>query len=220
MARRKKDWARMPSTWINEGGLRKFVWSSGGRSTHLSALMCLAIIVQNADDDGFAGITYDTFVETTGMGRTLIAKGLTCLDSFEIITRPGKSNFHLTEYDETQGWAKFPFRAMYRNGAVTLFQNLKRRLPTELDALKLLFLIAARRDQSTNSANITYEQITALSGIRRDKIISAISLLAANFVVSVDTRPSSYSEHGVHNAYRLQGIDPYNHRGTTARKSI
>ena len=134
MARRKKEWTRMPSTWINEGGLRKFVWSSGGRSTHLSALMCLAIIVQNADDDGFAVITYDTFVESTGMGRTLIAKGLACLHGFEIITRPGKSDFQLTEYDEMQGWAKFPFRAMYRNDAVTLFQNLKRRLPIELDA--------------------------------------------------------------------------------------
>jgi hypothetical protein len=182
--------------------------------------MCLAIIVQNADDDGFAVITYNTFVESTGMGRTLIAKGLSCLHSFNIITRPGKSDFQLTEYDEKQGWAKFPFRAMYRNDAVTLFQNLKRRLPIELDALKLLFLIAARRDQRTNSANITYDQITALSGIRRDKIISAISLLAANFVVSVDARRSAQSDHGVHNAYRLQGIDTYNHRGTTARQSI
>lgn len=220
MARKKKDWTRLPSTWINSGGLRKFTWSSGGRSKHLSALMCLTIIVQNADDDGFAVITYDTFVEATGMGRTLIAKGLECLDEFQIITRPGKSDFQITGYDAMQGWAKFPFRVMYRNDTVTLFQNLKRRLPIELDALKLLFLIAARRDQTTNSANITYSQITELSGIRRDKIISAISLLAANFVVSVDARPSSQSEHGVHNAYRLQGIDPYNHRGTTARKNI
>lgn len=220
MARRVRDWKRLPSSWINDGGLLRFTWSSGGRSTHLSALMCLAVIVHQADDDGFAIITYDAFTEATGMGRTLIAKGLNCLKEFQIITRPGKSDFQLTEYDEMQGWAKFPYRAMYRNGEITLFSNLKRRLSVELDALKLLFLIAARRDQNTNSANITYDQITELSGLRREKINAAISLLAANLVISVEARPSSKSEYGVHNAYRLQGIDPYNHRGTTARRSV
>jgi len=217
---RLQDWKRCPSTWINDGGLRSFKWTDGGRSAHLSALMCWAVIIHHANDDGDAVVTYDTFNETTGMGRTLISKGLISLAGLNVIERVGKSGFHLTDYDEFAGWAKFPLRGLYRTKHLTLFHNLTRRQSVELDALKLLFLIVARRDNNTNTANITYDQITKLSGIRKDRILAALSLLAANLVVMVEARPSSQSEFGIHNAYRIQGIDSHNHRGTTARKNI
>ena len=217
---RRQDWKRCPSAWINAGGLKKFVWRDGGRSAHTSALMCLAVIIHHADDNGEAAVTYDAFTAATGLGRTLISRGLQALLELSVIKRAKKSRFYLEDYDEYGGWAKFPMRSMYQDEKVTLFQNLKRRQSVEMDALKLLFLFAACRDNSTNTANITYDRINELSGVARNKIQAALSLLAANFVVSVEARPSTRSEYGVHNAYRLRGIDSYNHRGTTARNSI
>ena len=119
--------------------------------------------------------------------------------------------------DLNAGWAKFPGRSMYSAGAISAFADFQLRQVAELDALKLLFLMVARRNRSTNIANIGYDKIVQYTEINRRRIKTAISLLAAHSLVHVERIPSMVSADGVSNAYRIVGIDPYAHMGTRGR---
>ena len=55
------DWVTLPTSWIEEGGLKKFKWGSGGEgSDHIVALMVLVAIAHHADNEGVSKLTYDT----------------------------------------------------------------------------------------------------------------------------------------------------------------
>jgi len=86
-----------------------------------------------------------------------------------------------------------------------------------LDALKLFFLFIARRGNDTNLANIGYDKIEEYTGIKRVRIKTAISFLASLSLVYVEHIQSRINPNGVSSAYRIVGIDSYNHMGTRAR---
>ena len=97
------------------------------------------------------------------------------------------------------------------------FDELHLRKVVELDALKLWYFFAARRDNSDNLAKATYDQISEATGIARSRIKSALTLLAANALIYVERIPSSTNDYGVAHAYRLPQIDPGRHMGTNGR---
>jgi hypothetical protein len=92
---------------------------------------------------------------------------------------------------------------MYAGGRIRAFEEFSLRRLVELDAMKLFFLFAERRDRGSNLANISYDGIERYTGIARQRIKPATSLLAALSMVYVEQTLSSQSEFGV--SERLSG---------------
>jgi len=152
-----------------------------------------------------------------------LSKGLNVLKTIEVITSGpdnSRSTYQLSNYDLTAGWAKFPVKSMYAGGRILAFDDFHLRKAVELHALKLFFLFAAFRDKRTNVANIGYEKIHEYTGIKKERIKTAISFLASLSLVYVEQLPSKINDYGISNTYRIVGVEPFNHRGTTGRSSI
>ena len=215
-------WVRLPSRWIDEHRLTELTWKPGGRgSDNTAALMALTVIAHSADvEHGVARVTYDDLCNLTGLSRAKLSNGLEVLKSMEII-EPGpesaRSTYRLCNFNSLSGWAKLPAKSMYASGRVSAFEDFKLRRVAELDALKLFFLFVARRDRATNLANIGYEKIKDYTGVKRERIKAAISILNSVPLVYVEHVPSKTSDVGIASAYRIVGIDPYNHMGTKGR---
>lgn len=213
-------WVMMPSRWISAGGLRDFRWAKSEGANNVAALMILAPILHRADRElGVARLTYDELEVATSLSRSKVSAGLRVLDERGIIGRDqhGRSTYALNDFHLGGGWAKFPALRLYVEGRIQFFDELHLRKRAELDALKLWYLFAARRDNDVNLAKITYDQIAELTDIARDRIKTGLSLLAANGMIHVEHVPSRHSEYGVANAYRLPQIDSSRHMGSTGR---
>lgn len=216
-------WVRLPSNWINQGGLKRLRWGGeGSGSNNVAALMVLTAIVHHADQqDGLAKLTYGDLYEATGLSRAKISAGLDVLEEqLKIIGRTpaGRSTFKLLDFGDGAPWAKFPARGMYSGRRIDAFKDFSLRKMSELNALKLFLLIAARRGEDTNAANISYEKIEAYAGIERPKIKTAISTLVAIPLIYVEQIPTDLYETGVANAYRMIGVESYRHMGTIGRR--
>ncbi len=217
-----REWVRLPSSWINDYGLRSLSWKNGGKGAdHIAAPMALTVIAHAADSEtGVARVTYDHFCQATLLSRAKVSKGLDALEHIEVIERePGdaRSSYKLANYDVAGGWAKFPSKSMYSSDTIAAFTDFQLRRVAELDALKLFFLMVARRDRHMNVANIGYEKIEEYTNIRRVRIKTAISFLAARSLVYVEHLPSTVSPDGVANSYRVVGVEAHRHTGTQGR---
>ncbi|TIP11313.1 hypothetical protein [Mesorhizobium sp.] len=214
-----EEWVVLPTTWIEEGRLKKFQWDTHG-SDGTAALMVLIVIAQHADHDGVARMTYDDIQAATGLSRTKIANGLGILTSGKrrLLELQGQSTYALTNYArEEGGWAKLPAGRMYQKNNVPAFHAFHLRSEKELVALKLYLTFVARRDNRTNMAHITYDQIVEYAGIVRGAIKPGITLLVMHGLVHVEQFKSSVSERGTANAYRFPHLNPYQHMGTNGR---
>ncbi len=213
----------LPSSWINEQhGLKQFTWAKTTGPDNVAALMVLMAIAHHSDKmSGEATLTYDQLVQATGVSRSKVAAGLVRLEGFKLIEEPtggGRSQYRLANYDPYNGWAQFPARSLYdAEGRIWAFKEFHLRKPAELDALKLYLLFAARRDRQSNLAKISYETIHEYSGVSKNNIKRALSLLAVEGLVHVERFRSSLSDIGVVNAYRLAHLDTRRHMGTTGR---
>jgi len=217
-----KAWVRLPSNWIRNGGLTALRWQNGGAGAdNIAALLALAPIAHLADEEtGIARATYDQICDATNLSRAKLANGLEILKQHGIVLPEpdgARSNYKLLNYSTDSGWAKFPGKSMYSNDRIAAFKDLRLRRPAELDAMKLFFFFVASRDRATNQANVGYDKIEEGTGVQRIKIKTAISLLASLSLVYIDHIPSRQNLHGVSNAYRIVGIEPTKHMGTTGR---
>jgi hypothetical protein len=203
-----KQWVRLPSAWIEEGGLRKLRWGVSGKgSDNTAALMALA------------GITYDRLCDVTSLSRAKLSNGLDVLARIEVVQRipEGRSTYKLANYNPQRGWAKLPAKSMYSGGRIVAFGDFGLRRIAELDALKVFFLFVARRGRDTNMAHISYDKIQDYTGIERARIKTAISFLASRSLVYVEQFASKSNDLGIANAYRIVGVDTYTHMGTRGR---
>jgi DNA-binding transcriptional ArsR family regulator len=213
-------WVMMPSNWINEGGLKEFRWASEVGANNIAALMAFAPILHCTDrKSGISRLTYNDLELATSLSRTKISAGLDILTQRNLIEREpeGRSTFGICEFNPCEGWAKFPAQRLYRESQVPFFYEFNLRKRTELDALKLWYFIAARRDNNDNLAKVTYDQIKDFTGIARDRIKAGLSLLAVNGMVHIEHIPSRRSDYGIANAYRIPQIDGFRHMGTVGR---
>ncbi|MCF3972100.1 hypothetical protein [Paracoccus salsus] len=215
-----QKWVPLPSTWIEEHGLKKFQWKYGG-SDNTAALMALVVIAHYVDSEtGLAKITYDQLCTATDVSRAKLSRGLSILEKRGIVRRwqNGRSSFELVGYDLTSGWCKLPAKPLYVGPVVEAFRYFRLRSKAELNAIKLYLLFAARRGRDTNLANISFDKINEYSGIRRDEIKAATSLLASLSLVYIERVPSASNDYGVANAYRLAGLETSVHMGTRGRQ--
>ena len=109
---------------------------------------------------------------------------------------------------------------MYSGGRIAAFMDFRLRRVAELDALKLFYLFIAHRDRATNLANIGYDKIEEYSGVKRARIRTAISYLASLSLVHVEYLPSKITSMGVSSVYRIVGVEPYQHMGTSGRAGL
>lgn len=216
------EWVRLPISWIADHRLKEFKWANGGPGAdQVAALMTLVAIAHCVDQEtGRARLTYDELTKRAGLSRAKVSRGLAVLEERKLITRRVdglRSDVGLANYDPERGWAKLPVKSMYTAGRIRAFDEFTLRRPIELDAMKLFFLFAERRDRKSNAANISYDGIETYTGIARPKIKPAQSLLAALSLVYVESTLSTQSDRGVANAYRIVGVESRVHRGTTER---
>jgi len=217
-----REFVKLPTEWIEQGGLGDLRWKAGEGADNIAALMTLMAIAHAADEEtGLARMTYDHLEAITHLSRAKVSNGLDVLEDRNVIDREpaGRSTFQLVDYGRV-AWGKLPAKGLYRNGGIAAFADFSLRKPVELNAMKLYFLVVARRGRDTNVANLSYDKITEYSGIDRAKLRGAISLLAAAGLVHVEQTFSGVSEFGISNAYRLAHMDPYFHAGTTGRRSL
>lgn len=218
---RMRDWVRLPTSWIQAGGLKNFRWKQGEGADNIAALIVLMVLAHHAEDeDGTAKLSYDAIQKMTTLSRAKVSRGLQVLEERGIVARlSARSSYELLGYDRSQGWGKLPARKLYANENVVALRDFHLRAIAELDALKLYLLFIALRDNESNLARISYDKISDYSGIDRARIKAGLSLLVVNGLVHVERGPSAMSEYGVSNAYRLAHLDPYNHSGTRGRRA-
>lgn len=219
----KTEWVRLPTHWIEQGGLKQFRWVGRTGSDHVAALMVLAPIAHHADQEtGSARVTYDVLQSAAGLSRAKVSDGLDVLARQGIITRQqdGRSSYSLIGFSSTGGWGKFPWKKLYVEDQIAAFSHFKLRTRIELEALKLYYLFVSRRDNRTNGASISYLKIEEYSGINRNNIRSPLSFLVSIGLVHIDHMRSEVSDAGVSNRYRLAGLNAYNHMGTTGLRNL
>jgi len=216
-----RPWVRLPTQWMKANGLIKFWWGKEGvGSDNVAALMELIAISHAVDDYGIARITYTDLGDITGLSRAKMAAGLNILRRNELINTNshGKSQYELVNFGKP-GWGKLPVRSMYSGGRIAAFDDFNLRKIAELDALKIYLLFVAFRGEDINAARIGYEKIAEYSGVHGNRIKSAISLLTNNDLIVLDQRKKE-NDPGYVFTYRIVGIDPRRHLGTTGREDI
>jgi hypothetical protein len=106
---------------------------------------------------------------------------------------------------------------MYDGGRISAFADFRLRSVTELNALKLYLLFVARRDRKTNMAHLSYDKIEEYAAILRPRIKAGISLLVTQGMLHVEHLPRQGEGEGIANGYRIVGIEPTVHMGTSNR---
>lgn len=214
------EWTKLPNEWIEGRGLKEFRWVAGQGADNLAALMTYTVILNHIDPgSGLANLTYDALCEMTSLSRAKVSRGLDVLSGCSLVERRagGRSGYQVKNYEPDVGWVKFPARGLYGNGVVRAFTNFRLRHRAELDAMKLYFLFASRRDRRSNMAKISYEKIEEYSGVHREHIKRALTILGANSLVHIEHVPSGAYADGVASAYRLVHLNSRQHMGTWGR---
>ncbi|KAB2912689.1 MAG: hypothetical protein F9K29_18170 [Hyphomicrobiaceae bacterium] len=214
------EWTKLPNEWIEGHGLKELRWIAGQGADNLAALMTYTVILNHIEPaGGSANLTYDALCEMTSLSRAKISRGLDVLSGFCLIERGagGRSGYQVRNYNPDTGWVKFPARGLYGNGTVRAFTSFRLRHRAELDAMKLYFLFASRRDRRSNMAKISYDKIEEYSGVSREHIKRALTILGANSLVHIEHVPSGAYADGVASAYRLVHLNSRQHMGTWGR---
>lgn len=220
----RKDWVKIPTSWIIGKGLTNFRWQGERKSDYIAALIVYMVLVQysqiNEDYSlgvGHTKITFDTFQEITQLSRSKISNGIKILIDMQLIGRSGAKNktYRILDFIENRGWAKFPSKHLFDDSfkTISIFKDFYLRKKNELNTLKLYLLFVAFRDRKLNHAIISYDKIQEYSGIPRSEIRPAISLLTNLNLIHVD-KIKKYDGNRTNHYYRIVGIDNYRHFST------
>ncbi|MDG6778313.1 helix-turn-helix domain-containing protein [Thiomicrorhabdus sp. zzn3] len=231
-----KDWEKMPSYWITNNGensLSSLRWSGSDNADKIAALMIYIVFVHHAKIDlingesvqGICSLSYSELSEISGLSRAKVSGGIKILIEMKRVKKilvGRKNRYQLLDYASEKGWAKLPVKKLYSETGSRLyaFHRFHLRVKNELNALKMYLLIAAFRSNSENCCRMSYERITEYTGINRNEIRSAISLLINLGLIQVDTEASKVNDGRSVNLYRLCYLEPYMHRGTLARTGL
>lgn len=215
-----QDWGRFPSGWIADGNLKRFAWKSV-ETRGIAALRVYTVLAQRLRDaDGVVRASYEALTENANLSRASVSAGLRLLEGENLLhagtTAGGKGRYRFVGYDPKGGWAKLPAQKLYDGSQFRPFKTWHMRSQVELHAMRLYLLIAARRDTKSNEAFLTYEKIQEMTGMRDNQITSGLSLLSASSMVYVTNHDRE--GHGMARGYRIVGVEPFKHRGTTTRE--
>lgn len=228
-----KQWVRMPAFWVrneDELPLAKMKWVGPKKSDQIAALLIYPVLVHHANEEvtshlperGLCKLTYSTIGNLSGLSRAKIAGGLKILESMGLISLfgTGRDNvYQISNFENVRGWGKLPASGLYSDDrkSIPVFHRFQLRSKNELSALKIYYLLVAMRDNASGYARVGYEKIQNYTGVPRNEIKSALSLLINLGLIHVDSGKSAVVDFGTVNLYRLRYLEPYKHRGTTLR---
>lgn len=206
----------MPQFWISEE-LRLRGLSARKAGDHAQALktyMCIALRANYSPNEQFAHagcaeLSYSELQDMTGASRSLVSRGIQCLQETGLIETSKASRtstYRLLGYEEKRQWAKLP-KAYLLSGESPLLSELSLRNRITLDSLKLYLLLISFRDSRSKLTYIGYDKISHYTGIRRSNIRPAISNLLTHRLVDVgrgNTDP--LTKHQNPNAYKILGL--------------
>ena len=185
-------WVKIPTQWIRDKDnplLKEFRWHGDEKADYIAALMLYMTIAHHANRKttselatlGCAKLSYSALSGLTELSRAKIAAGLRILVDLELIEKNNhqKTNiYRIVNYETRGGWAKLPAVSLYSDpDTIRPFRHFKLRLKNELYALKLYLLLVAFRNNPKKYAILSYDRIAHYTGISRNDIRSAISLL-------------------------------------------
>jgi RIO-like serine/threonine protein kinase len=178
--------------------------------------MVLLAVAHSIDKNGVAKITYDEIQEVLPISRSKVAAGLRILSSLEVIDadKDRQSTYRLRDFGGENTWAKLPCRGLYEADRIKALKDFKLRSKSELDAMKLYFLFASRRDTRLNETRLSHLKISEYSGIPKNRVLTAISLLTSLGLIYTTRYDRDDSENGTSHGYRLIHLEAYNHPGT------
>lgn len=228
-----KEWSRMPSYWLRDEQrlpLPDMKWVGANKADQIAALMIYVVLVHNASDTPSAGnpdigisrLTYTEIGDITGLSRAKISGGLKILTSIGaiLLIESGRKNIYkIVNFGDKSGWAKLPAKGLYTKDfrKIEAFHKFHLRSKNELNAMKIYLIIVALRSNATNYAQVGYDKLSKYTGIHRNEIKSAISLLINLEMVQVDSTTSDINQYAIVNMYRLCHLEAYRHRGTASR---
>jgi len=231
-----KRWVKMPSQWIidNDGKLlRQLKWQGNDKSDNIAALILYLVFLHHANDEitsqfdnvGCCNITYEALMAITGLSKAKISGGIKILLNLTLISveRSGNKNIYMINgYGSYSGWAKLPAKRLYAKDMtyVPIFHDFKLRSRVELNALKVYLLILALRNNTKNTAAVSYDKITKYTGVLRNDVRRAVSFLVTLGLVHVDQYSVDVNQYSTSSSYRPCFIDSYNHAGTSGKASI
>jgi len=221
-----EKWVKMPTGRIGDQGnpfLKKFIWQKQNKADQVAMLIIYLVLLHHSEN-GVSSISYMGLQGITGLSRAKISAGIKLLVENDMIEKDKssqKNSYKIKSYDDVP-WGKTPARGLYgkEDKTVNLLNKFTLRNKNELNALKLYYLVIAMRDSQSNCANMSYETITKYTGIIRNNIKSAISLLINLGLIQLESAWNQKSDYGVANQYRLTHVDTGKHRGTVGKNLI
>jgi len=177
---KKNEWARIPSSWIQNNGLKPFSIRNCGVS--IAALKVYLVLAFKYHDErklnNCDGVktSYDLICENAQLSRPLIKPALIMLQE-ECLIRYDKNqrgNTYFIQNYSRPGWAKIPISHWFEK---EIFSHLDTRQHCTLYVLKLYFVILAFMKNHTQYTKLTYDSIEKYTNIPRKKIKSTINQL-------------------------------------------
>lgn len=217
-------WAKIPTAWItHDSKLPGFSWKQHGSNATAALILFIALAIrlnqskigkkvgQDRSRPSFRA-SYENLQTLTALSRAKIAAGLHFLKELEMInvSRKGRMNQYLlrgiTEYGN---WAQLPQTHLLGPGGLP-FSKFQLRHRNELNALKLYLLLLAYRNTKTNFTALGYDKICDLSGLMKNDVPPALSLLINLDLVRVEQDEPINGEVGrPHNRYRIRGLSAH-----------
>ena len=220
-------WVKLPVWWIvsstkvdpllNEPirGLRLFSQQVKGNS--IAALKVYISLLLQTDNNsssetyGKVGMSIADIEGSTGLSREKIVAGVRLLEFHSLISvdrGAGRKNiFSICGYDRVP-WVKIPKTEFADGfGGGSPLRQISTRGKVSLNALKLYLFLTASVDKSTLTACRTYQNIENNTGIRRNDIRPAISLLINLDLVKVSNEKIEGDyDYNSPNIYHIVGL--------------
>lgn len=210
-------WAKLPTVWIRYGNkLRNFSVKDIGAS--IAGLKIYLAIVLKAnyepnddfDKSGCAAISFSEFEDLTGMSRALVAQGVKKLKEQDLIVieKTGRPNiYRLEDFDDKRGWSKLPKRYLFGSkklGKIQKITEFSMRHRAHLNALRIYLLLLANGNGKW--ALLSYDKITEYTGMSRELIHPAISVLIDMQLINVSSIETSLEKTKSPNKYIFRGL--------------
>lgn len=195
------NWSKFPSAWILKPSaavpptfpLADLSWRIHRTQATASLLLLMAISIklnrshirQPIDQQtASVAITYDELQDLTGFARSTVSKGLKILKQMDAveIKKEGRANVYTLPDVEIDGrYCQLPQEYILDGSPKVLrrFEGVPLHTREFLNAIKLYVLFLALRNRRFNTTAVSYEGIMKYTGMRREDIPKAFSMLVA-----------------------------------------
>lgn len=224
-------WARFPVGWMRgvtaddlsvDYPLSKILWRDHAGSA-MAAMVVLMLLSLRCNEENrtrakargepryTVRMSYDELQQASGFHRATLGKAISLLEAWNaiVVTLEGRSNTYTLQGMDTNGkWRKLPHNALLQGGRFALKSLPRQR--SSLNALKIYILLLSLFNDTYKNASASYSAICQWTGLRRDDIAPALSILAHYGLVRLslerDARHDPKRENDQSHRYWLSGL--------------